>query len=91
MDAAMPNEQDKPITRADLAAFEVRIAAQIERVETTLLTEFHKSASPAEMKLRSHATALRALDLQADETTDTLRRAEQRIAALERKAEGRQG
>jgi hypothetical protein len=37
---------------------------EIERVETRLLTEFHKWASPAEARLRSHTAALRALDLE---------------------------
>lgn len=40
--------------------------ARIERVETTLSTEFHKSADPAELKLRSHRDAIRALDLQIE-------------------------
>jgi hypothetical protein len=35
------------------------ISEQLERVETRLLTEFHKWASPVELRIRSHA-ALRA-------------------------------
>ncbi len=38
------------------------IREQLEGVETTLLTEFHKWASPVELRQRSHAAALRALD-----------------------------
>jgi hypothetical protein len=38
------------------------ITEQLERVETILLTEFHKWASPVEMRQRSHAAAIRALD-----------------------------
>lgn len=38
------------------------ILAQLERVETSLLTEFHKWASPAEMRQQSHSAAIRALD-----------------------------
>jgi hypothetical protein len=38
------------------------IRTQLESVETTLLTEFHKWASPVEMRQKSHAAALRALD-----------------------------
>jgi predicted Zn-dependent protease len=56
-----------------LAAAERRLNARIEQVETSLLTAFHKGASPVEMRVRSHAAAIRALDaeqeLQADRLT----------------------
>jgi hypothetical protein len=35
---------------------------KLEKVQTTLLDEFHKSTSPVELRQRSHAAALRALD-----------------------------
>ena len=58
---------------AILAATERRLNARIEQVETSLLTAFHKWASPVEMRVRSHAAAIRALDaeqeLQADRLT----------------------
>jgi hypothetical protein len=38
------------------------ISQRLEKVETTLLTEFHKWASPVELRQKSHAAALRALD-----------------------------
>jgi len=38
----------------------------VERMETTLLTEFHKWASPAEMRARSHSAALRAMDIEIE-------------------------
>jgi hypothetical protein len=38
------------------------INERLEKVETTLLTEFHKWASPVELRQRSHAAVLRALD-----------------------------
>jgi hypothetical protein len=38
--------------------------AKIEKVKTTLLTEFHKWASPHEARLRTHAATLRAIDLE---------------------------
>jgi hypothetical protein len=41
-----------------------KVRADIERAETSLLTEFHKWASPMEMRVRSHSLALRALDLE---------------------------
>jgi len=41
------------------------IKGQLEKVETTLLTEFHKWASPVELRQKSHAAALRALDVES--------------------------
>jgi hypothetical protein len=35
---------------------------KLEKVQTTLLDEFHKSTSPVELRQRSRAAALRALD-----------------------------
>ncbi len=56
-----------------LAAAERRLNARMEQVETSQLTAFHKWASPVEMRVRSHAAAIRALDaeqeLQADRLT----------------------
>ncbi len=91
----MPNEpDDAPITKADLrAAIDAAVEhleARIERTGTTLLTEFHKWASPTEMRLRSHSAALRALDIQQEAAGDALSSMVGRIAALERKAEGHQ-
>jgi hypothetical protein len=34
------------------------ITAQLERVETALLTEFHKWSSPLEMRVGSHSAAV---------------------------------
>jgi hypothetical protein len=38
------------------------IQGQLEKVETTLLTEFRNWASPVELRQKSRAAALRALD-----------------------------
>jgi hypothetical protein len=46
------------------------IAAQLERVETRLLTEFHKWASPMDARMRTHTAALRALDLENEAISD---------------------
>lgn len=43
------------------------IREQLERLETTLLTEFHKWASPPEARQRTHSAALRALDLEMEQ------------------------
>ena len=56
-----------------LEAMETRLASKddlerlaskddLERVETALLTEFHKWASPAELRAKSNPLATRALD-----------------------------
>ena len=49
-----------------LEAMESRLNERIERVETNLLTEFHKWASPVEMQQRSHAAAIRAIDTEVE-------------------------
>jgi len=51
---------------------------QLEKVETTLLTEFHKWASPQEMRQRTHAAAIRALDAEVESLSDRLKNLEQR-------------
>lgn len=69
------------------ARFDVKFAAldgkfatkaDLERVETALLTEFHKWASPAEARARTHAAALRAIDLEMESLTE-------RVSELEKK------
>lgn len=52
------------------------IGEQLERIETTLLTEFHKWASPADARLRSHTAALRALDLEVEALSDRVQKLE---------------
>ena len=54
------------------------IRGQLEKVETTLLTEFHKWASPVELRQRSHAAALRALDAEVESVSDRLKNLEGR-------------
>ena len=52
------------------------ISEQLERVETRLLTEFHKWASPVELRVRSHAAALRALDAEMESLGDRVKNIE---------------
>jgi len=54
------------------------IKSELERVETSLLTEFHKWASPVEARQRSHAAAVRALDAEMEALSDRVRNLEQR-------------
>jgi hypothetical protein len=57
-------DDDKSWIATVIADSETRTRAAIERVETSLLTEFHKWASPTGMRAKSHALAIRALDLE---------------------------
>jgi len=50
----------------------------LERVETTLLTEFHKWASPAEARARTHTATLRAIDLEMESITERVEKLENR-------------
>ena len=54
----------------------IALLERIERVETTLLTEFHKWASPVELRARSHAAALRAMDAEIESLGDRVKRLE---------------
>jgi hypothetical protein len=52
------------------------INAQLERIETSLLTEFHKWASPIEMRMRSHTATLRALDVELESVSERVTKLE---------------
>ncbi len=47
-----------------------------ELVETKLLTEFHKWASPAEARNRTISAALRAIDLEMESIDDRVKKLE---------------
>jgi hypothetical protein len=49
-----------------------------EQVETMLLTEFHKWASPAEARSRTISAALRAIDLEMEAIDDRVKKLEGR-------------
>lgn len=61
---------------ARIAATEERLSARIEKTETALLTEFHKWASPVEMRQRTHAAASRAIDAEMEAVTDRVKKLE---------------
>jgi len=67
---------DEELTR-ELRAMEERINARIdartETVEISVLTAFHQWAGPAEMRARSHALALRAMDLEIEAHDERLK------------------
>ena len=52
------------------------ISGQLEKVETTPLTEFHEWASPVELRQKSHAAALLALDVEVESLSDRLKNLE---------------
>ena len=52
------------------------ISEQLEKLETKLLTDFHKWASPIDARLRTHTAAIRAVDLEMEAL-------QERIAKLE--------
>jgi hypothetical protein len=54
------------------------ISQRLEKVETTLLTEFHKCASPVELRQKSNAAALRSLDAEVESRLGRLKNLEGR-------------
>ncbi len=55
---------------------------KLEVLETKLLTEFHKWASPFGVKQQSHSAALRALDVQQEQFEERLKQLEKRQFGL---------
>ena len=53
-----------------------RFSSQLEGLETRLLTEFHKWASPVEIRQRSHAAAIRAMDVEIESLGDRVKNLE---------------
>lgn len=81
MDEELRNYLDANFTRIDerFAETEERLnkmEERIEKTETTLVTEFHKWASPAEMRAKSHALAIRAMDLELEALTERVQKLE---------------
>ena len=68
------SDQDKQY----LERMEQRIFAAIEKTETALLTEFHKWASPFEMRQRSHSAAFHAVDAEIEHLKDRVSKLEGR-------------
>jgi hypothetical protein len=52
------------------------ITQQLDHTETRLLTEFHKWASPVELRARSHSAALRAMDVEMESLQDRVKKLE---------------
>jgi hypothetical protein len=62
----MLTDDDKNWIATQISANEERMGARMEKIETALLTEFHKWASPVITRLRSHSDALRTMDLELE-------------------------
>ena len=62
------DEMDAKIdrTNAKIDKFHADLDAKIEKVETTLLTEFHKWASPIDAKVRTHRSWFSEVDAELD-------------------------
>jgi hypothetical protein len=54
---------------------------KLEKLETTLLTEFHKWASAIDARQRSHTAVLRALDVEMESLADRVGKIEKRPSA----------
>jgi hypothetical protein len=61
------------LTDEDKNWINAQLDSKLERLETTLLTEFHKRESPAEARARTHAAVMRAVDLELESTYRKLR------------------
>ncbi len=81
-------DEDKSWFREQMLQMEARLEAKIERtrieasenlerVETTLLTEFHKWASPLDARLRTHTALFRAIDLEAEAMDERITKLEE--------------
>jgi hypothetical protein len=72
----------EPVTKQDLldavAELKTYVNERCEKVETNLLTEFHKWASPAEARNRTISAALRAIDLEMEAIDDRVKKLEGR-------------
>jgi hypothetical protein len=55
---------------------ETTFTENLERVETALLTAFHKWSSPVEMRVSSHTAVLRAVDLELEAVADRVKKLE---------------
>ena len=67
-------DDDKKWITEQLAPFATKV--ELERVETNLLTEFHKWASPAEARLRLHKANLHTIEIEMEALSDRIKKLE---------------
>ena len=53
-----------------------QLDTKLEKLETTLLTEFQKWAGPNEARVRTHTASLRAIDLELEAASDRVNKLE---------------
>ena len=70
--------EDKQWIRELLSEQLAALREQIEGVETRLLTEFHRWASPFESRQRTHTSAIRTLDLEFELLADRVTKLEEK-------------
>jgi hypothetical protein len=70
------NDEDKKWIQTQNAELRSAMEQSVRNVETKLLTEFHKWASPVELRLHSHATAMRAIDLELENVKERVTKLE---------------
>ena len=68
----------RTVVRAEVEQSSAKLREYVYDVETTLLTEFHKWASPTEARMRSHSAALQALDAELEALKDRVKRLEEK-------------
>jgi hypothetical protein len=70
VNSAMLTDEDKSGIAAEIstqiAASDERVGMRMEKIETALLTEFHKCTSAVITRPRSHSDALRTMDLELE-------------------------
>lgn len=71
-------DEDRQWFTEQFQALRQELEQRIEKVETSLLTEFHKWASPTEARLRTHTAALRAVDAELEYLSDRVTKLEKR-------------
>ena len=59
-----------------IAEAEERMSARIEKTETTLLTAFHKWASPVDMRRRTRTAVQRVTEAEMEALTDRVKKLE---------------
>ena len=69
-------DDDKQWIANTIGASEDRMIEKMRDMETRILTEFHKWASPFEARQRTHAAALRAVDAEYEFLSDRVKKLE---------------
>jgi len=68
--------EDKAWLAERIDSLRTELSGRLEKTETALLTEFHKWASPVELRQRSHAAAMRAFDAELEAVSDRVTKRE---------------